>query len=78
MIAYYDDTDALAALPEIPAENGHDEFVKMILARWLRIASGVYCAGTKTPELTEYLFAAGMNPSHRTDLPPGTEHYSGR
>ena len=74
LIAYYGDTEALAAMREIPAdpgavasaaENGHDEFVRMILARWPQIASDVHCAGAKTRELTEYLFAAGMNPSHR-------------
>jgi len=74
LIAYYGDVDALAAMPEIPAdpaavasaaENGRDQFVKMILTRWPEVASQVHCAGAKTRELTESLFTAGMNPSHR-------------
>ena len=74
LLAYYRDTDALAAMPTIPpdpgavasaAENGHEKFVKMIVERWPEVAGQVHCAGAETPGLTEYLFTAGMNPSHR-------------
>ena len=52
LLAYYGDTDVLAAMPEILADPA-------------ALASEVHCAGAETRELTEYFFAAGMNPSHR-------------
>jgi ankyrin repeat protein len=73
--AYYDDLNAaettfaaLSALADDPgalctaAGNGNEAFVRLMLKYQPDLARRVSCAG-KTPELTELLFAHGMNPS---------------
>lgn len=63
--AVFQANPALADNPDAfcsAASNGHDAFVRLMLRHKPDLAQRVGCAG-KTQELTELLFAHGMNPS---------------
>jgi ankyrin repeat protein len=76
IMAYYNDVRTAAAVfaadpalandPEAlanAARNGHDSFVRLMLRYQPDLPERIGVAA-KTPELTELLFANGMNPSH--------------